>query len=207
MENAGFLAHYLDLPDAAKWAYLRRLYAIGQPPPQPTFDGAMALPGFRLHPATPWEGVGWTGTEIAVTSGNRRFAFDSLVVATGMVVDLALRPEYAALLRDAALWGDRFTPPPGEEAPHLARFPYLDRLGAFTERVPGAAPWLSRVLTVTRGATLSLGPVAASNSGMKYLAPRLVEGVKRRLFLDQQAAAWDQFTGRDHAELPAGASA
>jgi len=206
MENAGFLAHFVDLPDAAKWAYLQRLYALGQPPPQPTFDAAMAQPGFRLHAATPWESIRWTGAEIEVRGGNRRLTFDSVVVATGMRVELAARPEYAALLRDAALWEHRYTPPPALAAPQLGRFPYLDRFGAFTERVPGAAPWLSRVLTITRGATLSLGPVAASNSAMKYIAPRLVEGVKRRLFLDQEAVAWAHFTRGDHAELPAGAS-
>ncbi len=202
MENAGYLGHYVDLPDARKWATMHRLLTIGQGPPRPTYEAAMATPGFALHPGTPWEGIRWTGEEIRVEGGGRRFAFDAVVTATGMRVDLAERPETALLARSAALWGDRFAPPEEMRSEALSRYPYLDRLGAFTEREPGSAPWLSRVLTVTRGATLSLGPVAASNSGMKYTAPRLVEGVKRRLLLDQDAAMWRMLVEGDHAELP-----
>ena len=204
MENAGYLAHYVDLPDARKWATMHRLLTIGQGPPKPTYDAALETPGFALHPGTPWDSLRWTGQEIVVESGARRFAFDAVIAATGMRVDMAERPEMAAIAAAAALWSDRFAPPPDQANASLARFPYLDRLGAFTEREAGAAPWLSRVLTITRGATLSLGPVAASNSGMKYTAPRLVEGVKRRLFLDQEEATWRDLIAGDHAELPPG---
>lgn len=207
MENAGYLAHYVDLPDARKWATMHRLLTIGQGPPKPTYDAAMAMPGFTLHPATPWDFIRWTGEEIVVEGGGRRFAFDAVIAATGMRVDLAERPEMAAIAGAAALWSDRYAPPAAEANPALGRFPYLDRLGAFTECEAGRAPWLARVLTITRGATLSLGPVSASNSGMKYTAPRLIEGVKRRLFLDQEAATWRDFIGADHAELPVEAAA
>lgn len=206
MENAGYLAHYVDLPDDRKWATMHRLMTIGQGPPKPTFDAAAATPGFSMHAGTPWETVRWTGSDIEVTGGGRTFHFDSVVVATGMRVDLRQRPEMAAVADQAALWSDRYVPATGEENDTLGRFPYLDRLGAFRERAAGSAPWLSRVLTVTRGATLSLGPVAASNSGMKYIAPRLIEGVKRRLFLDQECQTWDDLLHRDHAELPAEAT-
>jgi cation diffusion facilitator CzcD-associated flavoprotein CzcO len=204
MENAGYLAHYVDLSDARKWATMHRLLSIGQGPPKPTFDAAVALPGFALHPATGWDDVRWTGSDVGVTSGTRKFRFDAVVVATGMRVDFALRPELSALAADAAFWADRHAPALDQRNEALGRFPYLDRFGAFTERQAGAAPWLSRVLTITRGATLSLGPVAASNSGMKYTAPRLIEGVKRRLFLDQESQAWDDLLHRDHTELPLG---
>jgi hypothetical protein len=71
------------------------------------------------------------------------------------------------------------------------------------EREPGSAPWLSRVHTIISSANLSLGPVASSVSTMKYVAPRLVEGVRRQLFLDQQDANWKHFLEGDHAELRA----
>lgn len=83
----------------------------------------------------------------------------------------------------------------------MARQPYLDRFGAFTEKEPGQAPWVARVLTITGNAGLSLGPIASSISAMKYVAPRLVEGVKRQLLLDQQAQDWALFHTLDHAEL------
>lgn len=201
MESAGHLAHYVDLPDAAKWAYATRLRQIGQPPPQPTFDAAMAEPGFRLRTGMPWDQVRWTGSEIIVEGNGKRLVFDRLVIATGFTADMALKSEYAALLPHAALWRDRFTPPAEQADARLGRQPYLDRFGGFTERLPGAAPWLGRVFTITNNASLSLGPVAASISAMKYVAPRLVEGVKRRLFLDQQESDWAWFLGGDHAEL------
>jgi cation diffusion facilitator CzcD-associated flavoprotein CzcO len=201
METAGFLAHYVDLPDATKWAIARHLRDIGQPPPQPTFDAAMAKPGFALRTGFPWESLRWTGSEIIVEGNGRRAVYDHLAIAIGFRSDLSLRPELSAILPVAAHWCDRFTPAPGEDDPRMAAAPYLDRNGGFIEREPGSAPWLDRVLTITGAASLSLGPVAASVSTMKYVAPRLVEGVKRRLFLDQQDADWQTFLHGNHAEL------
>lgn len=201
MESAGFLAHYPDLPDARKWAYAQHLREIGQPPPQPTFDAAMATPGFAIRTGFPWESIRWTGSEIVVEGGGQRVAYDHLAVATGFRSDLAYCPELAEVARYAALWADRFDPPPGQENARMARAPYLDRNGAFTERVAGTAPWLGRIFTIISSANLSLGPVASSVSTMKYVAPWLVEGVKRRLLLDQELADWEEFLAADHAEL------
>lgn len=201
MESAGFLAHYADLPDAAKWAYTWRLREVGQPPPQPTFDAATALPGFVLRTGFPWESVRWTGEEILVEGGGQRAIYDQLAIATGFKANLLARPELAEIARHAARWGDCYTPPAGMEDRAMARAPYLTRDGGFVERDPGTAPWLSRVFTIISSANLSLGPVAASVSTMKYVAPRLVEGVKRRLFLDQTEDDWHDFLHLDHAEL------
>jgi cation diffusion facilitator CzcD-associated flavoprotein CzcO len=201
MESAGFLAHYVDLPDTAKWAYAMRLRRIGQPPPQPTFDTALALPGFRIATGMPWDAVRWTGEEIVVEGNGRRQVFDRLVIATGFLSDMSLCPEYAALVPEIAVWGDRFTPPADAMEPRMLRQPYLDRLGGFQEKVAGKATWVTRVFSITGAASLSLGPVAASVSGMKYALPRLVEGVKRQLFLDQQDSDWAHFLHGDHAEL------
>jgi cation diffusion facilitator CzcD-associated flavoprotein CzcO len=201
METAGFLAHYADMPDARKWAYAWALHDIGQPPPQPTFDAALAQPGFVLRTGFPWDSVRWTGQEIIVEGGGQRAIYDRLAIATGYTNDLSRRPELRHVLRDAALWQDRFTPPAGQEIPALGRAPYLDRHGGFQPREPGGAAWLGRVFTIISTANLSLGPVASSVSTMKYIAPRLVEGVKRRLFLDQGDADWAIFQAHDHAEL------
>jgi FAD-dependent urate hydroxylase len=203
MESAGFLAHYIDLPDASKWAYTWRLNEIGQPPPQPTFDAASALPGFGLRTGFPWESLRWTGGEIVVEGNGQRAVYDHLAIAIGFRADLSLRPELAEISRHAARWRDRYTPPPGQEDEGMGSAPYLDRNGAFVEREPGAAPWLGRVHTIISSANLSLGPVASSVSTMKYVAPRLVEGVRRQLFLDQQDANWEHFLEGDHAELRA----
>ncbi|PZW43063.1 cation diffusion facilitator CzcD-associated flavoprotein CzcO [Humitalea rosea] len=206
METAGFLGQYAELPDAIKWAYVHRLGVIGQPPPQPTYDKAMAQPGFRIQPGSPWEDVSWNGQEVVVRGAGRRFAFDRVVVATGMHATLHDMPEYAAVVAAAACWRDRYTPPEALRNARMGANPYLGRHAGFVEREPGAGPWLDRVMMVMGGAGLSLGPIAASVSGMKYVVPRVVEGVKRRLFLDQQDGDWARFCADTHAELSIGAA-
>ena len=202
MEFSGFLAHYPELPDAHKWAYMQRLYSIGQPPPKPTYDRAMALPGFRLVPATPWLAVREAGAQVLVTTPRGEERFDFVFAATGVAVDLAMRPEFAAIAGACALWRDRFSPPPALADARLGAFPYLGRYCEFTERESGAAPWLSRVFTITRGATLSMGPSSASNSNVKYTAPRIVSGVTRALFLDGADDFMHKFNHGEHNELP-----
>lgn len=205
MEYPGFLAHFQSLDDATRWAYLRRLYAIGQPPPKPTYDRARNFANLRLRPATPWDAVASPdGRTIAVTSGGARLDYDFAVLATGLYVDVASRPEYAAFADRIALWRDRYTPPAELAEPRLGAFLYLGPHGELTEKIPGTAPYLARLFNVTRASVLSLGPVAASNSGMKYVAPRLVAGVVRRLFLDRADEAYARFLNADHDELPGG---
>jgi cation diffusion facilitator CzcD-associated flavoprotein CzcO len=201
MENAGYLPHYFDLPDAQKWKIQSYLKEIGQPPPQPTFDACLERQGFVLRCGFPWDSVRWTGSEILVEGGGQRAFYDQIAIASGFVSDLALRPELASVVQHAARWRDRYAPPPGAEDARMGATPYLDRFCAFTERDPGTAPWLSRIVTMISAANLTHGPVASSVSTMKYVAPRMVEGIKRALFLDQQEADWNTLLTGEHAEL------
>lgn len=201
MEFSGFLAHYPELPDAHKWTYMQRLYDISQPPPVPTFERALAQPGFRLSPATPWQEVRESGGRVQVTTPLGPEVFDFVFAATGISVDLGQRPEFAAIADVCALWRDRYAPPVGQAEPRLGAFPYLGRHCEFTERVPGTAPWLARAFTITRGATLSMGPSSASNSNVKYTAPRIIAGVTRALFLDHADGYLEHFLAEAHDEL------
>jgi FAD-dependent urate hydroxylase len=199
MESAGYLAHYPDLPDATKWATSVHLDVIGQPPPLPTYERALSLPGFRLLTGFPWDSCRWTGAEIEITGGGRRLHADVVVAATGMRFAMEEVPALAPIAAQMARWADRL---PGADNPALAVAPYLTPEACFQERMPGAAPWLRRIATCMAGAALSLGPTATSNSGLKFVVPRLVQGVRRRLFLDQQEADWARFTADTHHELP-----
>lgn len=202
MEFSGFLAHYPELSDAERWAYMHRLYDISQPPPEPTFRRATALPGFHLHPGTPWNKVNATADgQVEVQTPKGTMHFDFVIAGTGIAVDLSLRPEFAGMLPAMALWRDRYEPPANLRDDRLGGFPYLGRYCDVQEKTPGAAPWAQRVFTITRGATLSMGPSAASNSNMKYTAPRIIAGVTRQLFLDARQSYYERFAGTRHDEL------
>jgi len=203
MEFAGFLAHYPELPDAERWRYLQRLYSVGQPPPQPTYDRAVALPGFDMRPSTPWLSAREDGGQAIITTPHGDERFDFVFAATGAFVDLSQRPEFQGLLPHVALWSERYQAPEELAEPRLERFPYLGRYAQFTEKTPGAAPWVERLFTITRSATLSMGPSAASNSNIKYTAPRIISGVTRSLFLDDAAKHAERYESHDHDELPA----
>jgi cation diffusion facilitator CzcD-associated flavoprotein CzcO len=203
MEFSGYLAHYPELSDAARWATMQRLYSISQPPPAPTFRRVAALKGFALQPATPWLTVAPTdkGT-VRVSSTSRTLEYDHLIIATGMTVDMTLRPELAHIAPHVALWGDRYKPPPALADTRLEKFPYLGRYAEFLPKTPASPAWVSRLFTITRGATLSMGPSAASNSNVKYTVPRIVSGVTRALFIDGEAGYWQRYNDDSHRELP-----
>jgi cation diffusion facilitator CzcD-associated flavoprotein CzcO len=203
MEFSGFLAHYPELSDAERWRYLQRLYDIGQPPPEPTFNRAMAQPGFSMRPSTPWLSVREDQGQVVVETPTGEERFDFIFAATGAFVDLSKRPEFAGLLPHISLWKDHYEAPPEQAEPRLERFPYLGRFAEFTEKTPGSAPWLRRLFTITRAATLSMGPSAASNSNIKYTAPRIISGVTRALFLDDAPRHAERFDSVDHSELAA----
>ena len=111
---------------------------------------------------------------------------DFVIVGTGFVTDLALRPELAHVEASIARWADRFVPPPADRHEDLLRHPYLGPHFEFTERVPGSAPELRFLFNYTFGSLASLGFGGANISGMKYSIPRLVRGVTGSLFAEDR---------------------
>ncbi len=203
MEFAGFLAHYPELPNLQRWRYMKRLLDISQPPPEPTFRRAVEMPGFKLRPATPWLALRPFHNGVQVDTPQGSLQYDFVIAGTGLTVDLSQRPELTAIVPHIATWGDCFQPPAAEVDTRLAKFPYLDQHGAFTEKLPGTAPWVSKLFANFRGATLSLGPSAASNSNIRYTAPRIISGITKQLFLDGADAVYEEFISQQHNELAA----
>ncbi|NKC30518.1 FAD-dependent oxidoreductase [Falsiroseomonas selenitidurans] len=190
MEFFGFLHHFTDLPDPQKWRFMQTLFALNQPPPQETFSRCAAQDRFFLHLGAPLDGVAMQGDMVALHTPRAVLAADFLIVGTGLVVDLALRPELAAVAPHVALWRDRFAPAAQDAG--LGAYPYLTDSFAFTERRPGAAPWLARL----RSSSFAAMPSTASSAGISTLRPtveRIVRGIARDLFRDQAEA--------DHAAL------
>ncbi len=200
MERTGFLNHFADLPDAQKWRFMRDLFARSQSPPQESWDRCAAHPGFAVHAGAPVEAVAMQDAAIAIATPRGRFDADFLILGTGLVVDLARRPELAAVAAEAALWRDRFAPPPGDEDAVLGGFPYLTPGLAFTERVPGRAPWLSRLRCCGFGAMVSV----ASSAGISMLRPtveRMAGDIVRDVFLEQAEDDLASLRAYDEREL------
>ncbi len=190
MEKAGFLRHFGEMDDLARWRWMRILFLRSGPPTQDGINRCAAFGNYRLRKGTTWSGVAMDGDDVVLTASDGTVGrYDFLVLGTGYTIDVRLRPELAAFAEHIALWQDRFTPPPGEENPVVAHFPYLNADLSFQEREPGAAPFLGNIHNFTYSATASVGYSGASLTGMKYGIQRLISGLVRDLWLAEAPAA------------------
>lgn len=149
---------------------------------------ALRQPGFRIHLGTPV--LGATRRDGAVRlalAGGAGATAAFLILGTGYAVDVAAIPELAGLAPRIATWADRFTPPPGQERPELARFPWLDdgfALTALTARHPADAAALSRIHLFSHAAFASLGAIASDVPGASVGAERLAHRIAARIFAE-----------------------
>jgi len=185
MENSGFLHHFADLDDAAKYRGISFFLGHSQPPTNDTYRRAAAYPGFHFHPGAPWQKVAATAEGMAeVTTPSGVFRFAKLIVSTGMLTDTRLRPELKLLAARIATWRDRYTPPPGEANTLLDDHPYLGPSFEFLPRDPNDEPLLYGLFAFNYSALASHGLSASALSGLKYAGPKLIAGITRQLFLD-----------------------
>jgi cation diffusion facilitator CzcD-associated flavoprotein CzcO len=188
MENAGFLGHFADLDDATKYRAIDHFIKLNQPPTNDTFNRARAYPGFSLHLGAPWTEVHESDQGVVVTTPKGRHVFDFLVLSTGMLTDAKLRPELAALAPQIACWRDMYTPPEGQANRLVDDHPYLGADFSFTGLTPQGQAQLHGLFAFNYSALASLGLSASALSGMKFALPRLINGVARQLFTDDQDA-------------------
>ncbi len=201
MEQAGFLGQFADLPDLMRWRFMRHIFTMNQPPPPDTVARCAAFPQFSAHPGTPWLDARMEGEEIRILTPQGEMAFDYVIIGAGFVMDAARRPELARFAPAIANWGDRFTPPPGEEDAVLSTYPYLGRNFAFTGRGPEDVPGLGRIHNFTFGATPSMGLSGASISGLKFGVRRLVDALTRDFFLEDADLHYQSLLGYAEPEL------
>jgi len=183
MEFAGFLRHYGDLDDSRKWRFMKFIFDVGQPPPQDTFERCTRFANFDIKLGSLLEAVAFTGDTITLKTPQGLATADFLIAGTGFVVNFASRPELDRIAPHIARWSDRYRPPAGEESPLMGAFPYLSGHFQFTEKVPGAAPYLKNVFSYTFAAMPSLA-CSAGISQLKFGAERIGFGLTRELFLD-----------------------
>lgn len=199
LENAGFMRHFADFPDRARWRFIRTIVETPIAPPRHTVERALALPGFRLRLGEPWRAARPEDGRVTVATPLGPHRFDAIVFGTGFAMDIDRRPELAALAPHALRWRDRFTPPDGEENAMLLGQPWLGGDLAFQEREAGACPVLGRVAMLGAAAMLSVGPLFGGLNGLKFLLDRMVDELCRALILE----SLDAFDARYRAAVAA----
>lgn len=184
-EFVGFLKHHADLPDDERWRFIHKFVTMGQLPPADTYARAKQHAGFRLHPAAPWTKVEARDNRVKITTPHGEHEVDYVIVGTGFVTDLGMRPELEHFSQEIQLWQDAYTPPDDLRHPDLERHPYLGPSFELIAKAGSSADWLSNVYNYTFGCLVSLGLGGASISGMKYSLRRIVDGITRELYREQ----------------------
>lgn len=190
LEFSGFLRHFGDLDDATRWRLMTRLARYSVPPPPDSVARCTRHVGFRLSTSCPWLSVAAEGDRLAIATPQGAVAADFAILATGFTVDMAARPELAALADRIRLWRDVFTPPadtPPALAAQLGRSPYLGPSFEYRAKPGMDCPKLADIHDFGIASLQSLGPVSVGLNGMKFGPPRLVQGITRGLFLADAA--------------------
>ena len=195
---AGFMRHIGDMPDLWRWRMVGTILRAREGFPPDTYTRVMAhADRFTMHVERSWTDAHMVDDRIRLETTRGPFVADFAICGTGIRQNLGLRPELAPFADKVALWRDRFTPPPGEEDPLLAAFPYLGPDFALLEKVPGEAPWLSDIHVFGIGSTLSFGPSGSSINAMNIAVPRLVAGVTHGLFAGDLDRHWQSLQDYD----------
>lgn len=203
MEYSGMIERFPALEDADKYAVMAHFFKHTQPPTNDTFGRAAAWPGFRLHLGSPWLQVreleDGQGAEVATPKGT--FAFDFLIISTGLVSDPALRPELQLVEPYIARWKDRYEAPPDLRNPLLDAHPYLTSGFQLTARTREGAAKLHGLFIFNYSALVSCGLSASALSGMRYAVPRLAAALADELFMDDREAVLNDFYAYDTVEF------
>ncbi|WP_054686674.1 NAD(P)-binding domain-containing protein [Microbacterium sp. No. 7] len=188
MEFPGILEHYAAFDDDQKWRFNEHLTAIDQPATQGAVWRAYAWPGFEFRTSSAWLSAEARdgGVEVQTTRGPERYDF--VIAATGIAVDLAMRPELATLEPRIARWRDRYRPAEPTRHPELLDYPYLGDDFALQPVDGSPASALRRVHLFNHGARMSLGVLSHQISGLLGGAERVVRGVVAGLVRDRSDA-------------------
>ena len=119
-------SHIGEMPDEWRWRVMGNIMRAREGFPADTYKRVLAFPD--TSPCSSAATGPMHAWRMAV-SGSRPRAGRSMptiaICGTGIRQDVRLRPELASFADKIALWCHRYTPPPGEEDPLLAAYPYL----------------------------------------------------------------------------------
>lgn len=201
-EFVGFLKHHGDLSDEQRWRFVHQIVRMGQLPPADTFRRASSQPNFHLHPGCGIDSVEPLSSGFRLSAGGVAYDLDFLIIGTGFVTDLGLRPELAELEAGIQRWGDAYTPPAALAQEDLSRHPYMGPNFEFQPR-SAADAHVRHVFNYTFGSWLSLGFGGSSISGMKYSVERIASGITKSFYQEDAEAYFESLTRFDTAEFDA----
>jgi glycine/D-amino acid oxidase-like deaminating enzyme len=201
MEGSGIIEHFHVLSDAYKYAVISHFFKYNQPPTNDTFERAAAWPGFHLHLGAPWLDVEVVGEGVLVTTPQGKFAFDFLIISTGLLSDPALRSELRLIESHIARWSDCYRAPEEVANPLLDAHPYLSPGFAFLSRDDEGKKLLYGLFVFNYSALASCGLSASAISGMKNAIPKLVSAVTDQLFLDDREEILNNFFAYSEADF------
>ncbi|MEO1041707.1 MAG: NAD(P)/FAD-dependent oxidoreductase [Pseudomonadota bacterium] len=204
MERTGLVPRYASLSDHTKYEVMRIFFEAGQPPTNDTFDRASDWPNFSLHLGEPWNSVREVDEGVEVITPKGRYIYDFLILSTGLVTDLGLRPELEQIAPKVARWQDRYQPSEEKRKPVLDDHPYLGPHFELLAKDEQDRNLMDGLYLFNYGALVSLGLSAAAVTGLGYAIPRLARGIADQLFTDNEQTWLADYTAFDEKEFLGG---
>ena len=200
--SAGFTHGYRTMSEAWRWRTMYYSDETGPPPPRNSTLRVSRHRSAFFHFRSAVEAVHVCGDRVEVrTSRGKVFPADFVILATGFTVETTARPEIATYTDAIATWSDRYTPPAELASGELGGFPYLGPHFQFTEKQPGAAPFLADIHCFNHGASLSIGKVAGDIPGISTGAGWLAAGIAAEFYNRDIEAHWQILLAFDTPEL------
>ncbi len=175
-DTAGFLGTYADLDDQQRIALMSEVQRNPSPPTIRSLNRVEKWPNFHIHFSAPLVSARMEGAEVVVQTQQGEVRGDEVLLATGFAFSLQKCAPIEGFAGQIACWGDRYSAADGVVPERYRNVPYLGRNYQFTEKTPGAAPFLKHIYDFNQSATLSMGPTGRV-SGLKYGVRRLMQGV------------------------------
>lgn len=177
MTHAGFTHGMRALDSGARVRLLSHAFARQVPPPRETVQRVARHANAELLTGCPVHAARKDGPRIVLETARGRITTDFVILGTGFVQDLALRPELAAIAPDIAVLSDHLA-----EAGGFGAAPWLDEAFAFTPKPGRGAPHLARLHCFNFASTPSHGKVSGDIPALSDGVGRLVRGIVARLF-------------------------
>ncbi len=197
----GSFLGYAGLPDDWKWRFQHYVNQQQVPPPRDSTLRVSRHANARFHLGAPVLDLQADGDMLQLRTPRGSYTLDFLIVATGFQVDLARRPELAALAPHIRFWKDRYRAPAGEADAELDASPDLGPDFAFQARDPAQAPWLSRVHSFNYPAALSLGKLSGDIPGVSAGAWRLAHALAAHFYAEDREHHFAALQAYDEPEL------